>query len=78
MKDLKEYIVKENQEEQVNEGYLQPQHRMDKNKCYDYWQQAMDMMGAEAMLNEIFNYLDDNGCSWVIEELDKDHELGLF
>lgn len=78
MKDIKEYIVKENQEEQLNEGYLQPRHRMDKNECYDYWQQAMEIMGAEDMVNEIFNYLDDNGCSWVIEELDKDHELGLF
>lgn len=78
MKDIKEYIVKENQEEQVNEGYLQPAHRMDKNKCYDYWEQAMEIMGAEEMLKEIFNYLDDNGCSWIIEELDKDHELGLL
>ena len=76
MKDLKEYIVKE---EQIDEHVqYQPQHRMDKNKCYDYWQQAMDMIGAEAMLNEIFNYLDDNACSWIIEELDKDHELELL
>ena len=76
MKDLKDCLV--NEQQNINEGYLQPRHRMDKNKCYDYWQQAMEMMGAEEMLNEIFNYLDDNGCSRIIEELDKDHELKLF
>lgn len=85
MKNLKQSIQEKLNVEQIEESVqYQPKKRMDKNKCYDFWEKAYELLGGEGkfednqMLQEIFNYLDDNACTWIIENLDTDHELGLF
>lgn len=75
MKDIKERL---SESMEINEGCYTPSKRMDKNKCWEYWEQAQEIMGAEKMLSEIFQNLDDNTCSWIIEELNKDYELDIL
>lgn len=77
MKDLKQRLINEHIQ-------YEPKNRMDKNECYDYWGKAWNLLKTQGrfedneMIQEIFNYLDDNTCTWIIEELNKDHDLGLL
>lgn len=77
MKNLKDKLLNEHIQ-------YAPQNIMNKNKCYDYWEQAYEILDGQQkfedckMLQEIFNYLDDDTCTWIVENLDTDYNLGLF
>ena len=45
------------------------------NPVYDKWYEAKDLLGAEEMLNAIWNYLDSSQIEQIIEWLDQDYEL---
>jgi len=77
MKNLKDKLLNEHIQ-------YAPKNRMDTNKCYDYWEQAYEILDGHQkfedckMLQEIFNYLDDDTRTWIVENLDTDYDLGLF
>lgn len=45
------------------------------NPVYNKWYEAKDLLGAEQMLDAIWNYLDSSQIEQIIEWLDQDYEL---
>lgn len=42
------------------------------------WDNVKQMIGAETMLDELYNYLDVDNITGFIEHIDKNYELGIF
>lgn len=54
-----------------------PEKFIDPDKVYDAWCDAREQMGAEEMLDAIFQMVSTDTANWIVENLNDDYELGL-
>lgn len=68
LKEL-QYIVTESVKKILKEGMTTD------NPMFDKWFEAKEMLGAEKMLDIIWNYLDSSQIESIIEGLEQDYQL---
>lgn len=65
-------IVAESIKKIVKEGMLPD------NPYFDYWKQVEEQLGAEQMLNDIFQYLSSSMLEQIVRWFDEDYDFGFF
>lgn len=78
---VKRLVSQKRQRKNINEAYFATDDNirmLNRREQYDYWQEAMKVIGAEQMLDEIQTMLDVDTVNWILENIDTDYELGLF
>lgn len=62
-------IIKENIRKALNEGMTSD------NPAYDKWEQIKETLGADTMLDNIFQYLDSSKLEQLVEWFNQDYDL---
>lgn len=62
-------IIKENIRKALNEGMTSD------DPAYNKWEQIKETLGAETMVDNIFQYLDSSTLEQLVEFFDQDYDL---
>lgn len=59
-------------------GIIKESVRSAFGKDYDKWETAVELIGSETMLSELYNWLSSDEVEEFLEDLDRNYDINLY